>query len=124
MRLRNYFITITAGTIFAFAAFLHVIFRVDPVTSSVATPLFLLTLFLTLVGFFTVGLTLIRHIFEEGWTIKMLLGVSIRQAAVLAIVICAGVYLSMTGSLTILTTIIMLALLGLIEYFLLSRMKI
>jgi hypothetical protein len=124
MRLRDYLLTITAGTVFAFAALLHIVFRVDPVNSSIATPLFLITLSLSLLGLFTVGLTLIRHIFEDGWTTKMLLGVSIRQAAILALVISSAAYLSMVGALTIPSTVVILIVLGCAEYFVLSKMKL
>jgi len=121
MNLRHYLLTFGTGTLIAWAAWLIIFFNIDPATASIGFYIvFYITLFIGLLGLFTTIATIIRagrykkHDFEDA--IKR----SARQGLMLTILIVVALILASQSLLSWLTAILLIAIIGLVEFFFLS----
>lgn len=94
---RTYLIPISIGTILSLAAFVSVLFSIDPLTSGILGHFFFyITLFLSLCGVITIAGISFRKRFSPGMYTEQLRASS-RQAVLLSILIVALLILQVFG---------------------------
>ncbi len=122
MTLRQYLLALTFGTVAAIAAAIIVIVAIDPITASGFAFLALyITLGAACVGLFTILGTLYRVARNKTEDVGDAVARSLRQGAFLAILVLVALLLSSHGYLRIWTTLLLVALVTLVEFFFVMR---
>lgn len=125
MKLRTYLTTLTVATIICVAAFVLVIFLIDPEISGVlGKVVFYLSLFFSLVGIFTLIGYWIRIAISRKEIIFAHVGVSFRQALLLTIAVVSVLFLQSLRILNWWDGSLLAGLVILIEFFFLSRRSV
>lgn len=121
MTLRSYTIIIALGSLFAWLAWLTILLRINPVTTGqFGIIAFYGSLMVALCGSLTTFVTILRHYSAQEWDTDALLIASIRQSFILSVIFIASLYLSSIDRLSIISFIVVLFVIGGIEYFLLK----
>lgn len=117
MSLSKYLILMICATLFCWAAFLIVLYSIDPFsTISLGLFLFYCALFFTVVGTLSLIGFLIRYFFNKHQFITQQVVISFRQAIWFGILIIVGLYLQSQSLVAWWNLLILIILLGIIEY--------
>ncbi|MFH1711729.1 MAG: hypothetical protein ABH846_00630 [Patescibacteria group bacterium] len=121
MNLRQYLLTFGIGTLIAWAAWLIILLNTDPASASIGFFIvFYITLFIGLVGFFTTIATIIRARRYKKRDFEDAIKRSVRQGVMLTILVIGNLILASQSLLTWLTAVLLIVVIGLIEFFFLS----
>lgn len=124
MSFKQYIIVMIVATLICWAAFLMVVFNVDPDVTGIAGLILLyVTLLLSLTGTISLIGLLIRRLFNKKQLLVRQVAISFRQAISFAILIVALLFLQSQRLLTWWNLIILLAALTILEFFLISYKK-
>lgn len=124
MNLRDYILIFTAGTLIATAAWIMVLFNIDPVTAGVpALVVFYATLFIALSGFFTTSATALRTVLFPKRHMESVVYVSLRQGVFFASLVVGTMLLLSADLLSWWTMILLVAFLALVEFVFVSTGK-
>lgn len=116
MNLRHYVLIFGFGTGIAALAWLLVVFNVNPITAGApGVFLFLLTLFVTIVGFFTTVETYIRGRKNQD-DLEPKIKTALRQSVLLGLIVVGALLLTKSGHFTWWTLVLLLILAVLLEY--------
>jgi len=122
MTVSRYFILMIAATILCWLAFGLVIFFIDPITSGwVGITFFYLALFFSVVGTLALLGFAVRILFWKEVLPYKHVGISLRQGLLFAILIICSLILAAQELFTWWSIILLIAGLGLLELFFLSR---
>lgn len=125
MNLTKYLILMVLATLLSWAAFLIVIFSIDPfATTSLGFALFYLSLFFVLTGSLSIFGFIIRYIFNKSQFINQQVIISFRQAILIAVLILVGLYLQSQNLVTWWNLVILIVLLVVVEFYLSRRIII
>lgn len=121
MTVRKYLWLLALITIVSWVLWFLVITYIDPETgSSVALILFYITLFLSLMGTFTIAGYLLRLITSQHEITRERLNIALRQGVLFSLLVNISLYLKAHDKLGFVTIIITILILSLIEFFFLS----
>ena len=121
MNIKQYIAIFATGTVIAWSTWFLILRTIDPLTAGVVSfVIFYFTLFLGVTGIFTTILTVIRM-----WRFKKrhadeIVVTSLRQSVLLANLVVGSFILLSQDMFTILALFLLLALLGMIEFIVLS----
>lgn len=122
MNLRQYILILSFGSAIALCAWLIVLINIDPVTAGLlAYAMFYATLFAALTGVFTTIATLFRSLRKKRESVELTIKTSFRQGAFLALLIELSLYLIQRGSLSWWVLLLIILILGFVEFSFLSR---
>ncbi len=122
MNLRDYLLSILAGTVAALTSAVIVLIMIDPVSAGL---LALASLYITLgaaaVGLFTIIGTLVRVKRQAaGADVGQAVARSLRQAVIFALLFLISLFLSSRDLLTVWTVLLLIILVTLVEFFFLA----
>lgn len=121
MNIKQYIAIFAAGTAIAWSTWFLVLMTIDPLTAgTVAFVIFYFTLFLGVVGLFTTILTILRMWRFKKRSADEIVVTSLRQSILLANLLVGSFILLSQDMFTILALLLLLALLGMIEFLFLS----
>ena len=124
MNLRQYLIVMSLGTAVALSAWCVVVIAINPLTSgALALVAFYATLFLGLVGLFTILGTTVRASRSTADDVSPIVTRSLRQALFLTVLVIGSLYLMTQGLFSTLTLFIAVAALGFLEFFFLVSQR-
>lgn len=124
MNLRQYLIVMSLGTAVALSAWCVVVIAINPLTSgALALVAFYATLFLGLVGLFTILGTTVRASRSASDDVSPIVTRSLRQALFLTVLVIGSLYLMTQGLFSTLTLFIAVAALGFLEFFFLVSQR-
>lgn len=120
--MKRYLFLAAFGTVVCWAAWVLVLFNIDPFVSGfIGLASFYLSLFLALLGTFSLLGFLFRRAFPRGQIAFRQIGVSVRQGLFLSLVVVGGLLLRGTGLYTWWNLILFIAGFTLLESFFLTR---
>ncbi len=122
MTIRSYLTYLATGSLLAWIAWLQVLLRIDPAaTGNIGITIFFLTLFVAIMGTLAFFFTIMRYFTMKQISMHDLLLTSLRQAAVLSIMIMLTLFLASTDSLSIWSFLLVIVGIGILEYIFLSK---
>ena len=126
MTLRGFIITMFIGTLICWVAFAIVILNTNPYEAGTMSFIFFyLSLLLSLTGTITViGIFVRLSILRRDDFISRRVSASFRQGALLAVVICAGLYLMSKNLLTWWNVVFFILGISLLEFFFISLKRL
>jgi len=126
MTLRGFIITMFFGTMICWAAFAIVLFNTNPYEAgTMSFAFFYLSLLLSLTGTITIiGIFVRLSILRRDDFISRRVSASFRQGALLAVVICAGLYLMSKNLLTWWNVMFFILGISLLEFFFISLKRL
>jgi hypothetical protein len=124
MSLRVYLTIMGFGTIVAAATFFLVLFRVDPSSAgTLGFVLFYLSLFLAVAGAVSIVGFVVRVFMHRDEMLSRLVGLSFRQAVLLAAIAVGALALHARGLLSWWNSLILVAAITIVEFFFISLEK-
>lgn len=122
MNLKQYLLLAVVGTALCWLAWAIVLFQINPfVSGMIGLGSFYLSLFLALLGTFSIAGFFLRRLFARQVMVLQQANVSIRQGLWLAIVVVGGLLLRGTGLYTWWSLTFLIAGCTVLEFFFLTR---
>ena len=122
MSLKQYLLYMTTATIVAYIVFLSVIYYFDPfVAGNVAVGFFYASLWLALVGTFSIIGFILRHFFTHSKMAFREVLISFRQGIWLALLIIVSLMLKHAGIFSILSVALLILALAVLEVFFINN---
>lgn len=122
MNLRDYLLSILAGTVAAFTSAVIVLIMIDPASAGIlAFASLYITLGAAAVGLFTIIGTLVRVRRQVASAdVGQAVARSLRQAVIFAVLLLTSLFLSSRDLLTVWTVLLLIILVTLVEFFFLA----
>lgn len=118
----TYLISIAIATLFGWASFAVVLFKLSPFTSTtLALSLFYASLFIALSGTFSLLIHLLRAGLSRGQAGPVQINTAVRQGTLLSLMVCVATAFQRLRVLTWWDGILLLAIVLLIEFYFSSR---
>lgn len=122
MSLKRYLIIMGIGTAIAAASWVMVLLFLDPqVSGTIGIILFFTSFFMVIFGISSIVGYLVRRIFQRHEVAFKLVGISFRQAVLIATLLTGCLFLQSKGYFTWWTSLLLLVFLSLLEAFFVAR---